>query len=440
MRNKLVAVVLIPIALFLILGCGGSSDEGTDSVSHTTRIDGAPTVSSVTPAAGSVNVSVDTAITVAFNESMDIPTITTDLIDTSCRGSIQVSSNDFSTCVQMSLIRSMDRSRTFFSLSPASNLSNNTLYQARITTAANDLDGHALAQSFGWSFTAATISGSVDNGRIPDTGQTTSYTDTFGEDSDYSINAPSYSINGDGTATDLITGLIWQREDDDTQRAWTDAMAYCSGLSLAGYSDWRLPGKRELLRIVNCETDSPTIDGSAFPNTDSMAYWTSTVFAADASLAWYLHFNTGYANETFKTTNQHARCVRGGESSTVNLTDNGNGTVSDNQTELVWANGEVIANTWESALIFCESFALAGADDWRLPNYKELESLADDGRSEPAVDAAYFPDVVGNVYWTSTTYSGNSAWVYGVEFGNGRVTLNNSKLNSKNVRCVRGGQ
>ena len=45
---------------------------------------------------------------------------------------------------------------------------------------------------------------------LPDTGQTTGYTSTFGEDSDYAINTPAYKNNGDGTVTDLVTGLEWQ--------------------------------------------------------------------------------------------------------------------------------------------------------------------------------------------------------------------------------------
>jgi hypothetical protein len=48
---------------------------------------------------------------------------------------------------------------------------------------------------------------------IPDTGQTTSYTSTYGEDSDYIINPPSYTDNGDGTITDKTTGLMWQKTD-----------------------------------------------------------------------------------------------------------------------------------------------------------------------------------------------------------------------------------
>ena len=59
--------------------------------------------------------------------------------------------------------------------------------------------------------------------KFPDTGQTRSYTDVFGEDSDYLINAPSYTDNGDGTVTDNSTDLMWQQEDDDNTYNWYEA-------------------------------------------------------------------------------------------------------------------------------------------------------------------------------------------------------------------------
>ena len=45
--------------------------------------------------------------------------------------------------------------------------------------------------------------------RLPDTGETTSYTTTFGEDNDYTINPPFFIDDADGTVTDTVTGLMW---------------------------------------------------------------------------------------------------------------------------------------------------------------------------------------------------------------------------------------
>lgn len=121
------------------------------------------------------------------------------------------------------------------------------------------------------------------------------------------------------------------------------------------------------------------------------------------------------------------------------LTDNGNGTVTDSSTGLVWQQGEPGTKTWDNALTYCEGLSLGGADDWRLPNVKELESLTDDARYNPALDTTYFPNANSSNYWSSTTYASNTLNAWYVNFANGYVYYND-KSNSSYVRCVRGGQ
>ena len=107
------------------------------------------------------------------------------------------------------------------------------------------------------------------NYKIYNSGQTGDYTSTFGEDPDYTINPSSYTDNADGTVTDNNTLLMWQQEDDNVTRNWDDATTYCTNLSLAGHSDWRLPDYYELKDIVNLGNGSPAIDSVYFPNTNS---------------------------------------------------------------------------------------------------------------------------------------------------------------------------
>lgn len=121
------------------------------------------------------------------------------------------------------------------------------------------------------------------------------------------------------------------------------------------------------------------------------------------------------------------------------LTDNGNGTVTDSSTGLVWQQGEPGAKTWGDALNYCEGLSLGGADDWRLPNVKELESLTDDTRYNPALDKTYFPNATSSNYWSSTTYAYNTDYAWGVGFSGG-VVGNDDKGYNDYVRCVRGGQ
>ena len=66
---------------------------------------------------------------------------------------------------------------------------------------------------------------------------------------DYGIN--NFVDNGDGTISDLATGLMWQQADDGQTRDWEDSLAYAESLDYAGYSDWRLPNAKELQSIVD---------------------------------------------------------------------------------------------------------------------------------------------------------------------------------------------
>ena len=96
--------------------------------------------------------------------------------------------------------------------------------------------------------------------------------------------------NDNGTITDNATGLMWQQADDGFTRDWESALTYAEGLSLGGYSDWRLPNVKELQSIVNYTkapdvTESAAIDPlffcTSFNDPDGVSgqygyYWTGT--------------------------------------------------------------------------------------------------------------------------------------------------------------------
>lgn len=121
------------------------------------------------------------------------------------------------------------------------------------------------------------------------------------------------------------------------------------------------------------------------------------------------------------------------------LVDNGNGTISDTATGLMWQKGEAGAMTWEAALTYCENLQLAGYSDWRLPNRNELQSIVDYARYSPAIDRTMFPGAMSSYYWSSTTLAYNTADAWLVGFGNGHVGGRN-KSGSDYVRAVRAGQ
>jgi hypothetical protein len=279
---------------------------------------------------------------------------------------------------------------------------------------------------------------------VPDTGQRTSYTSTFGEDSDYTINPPSYMLNGDGTVSDAVTGLMWQRRDDGVERTWSDADAYCFGLTLAGYGDWRVPSVKELASIAHYENPLSAIDAVYFPDAYGGPYWSYTETAEEPGGAWFVDFGTGEASYGSKMTYRRIRCVRGQERPGGSFFDVGDGTVTDNATGLTWQKeSQPNLMTWEEALLHCEGLLLAGHYDWRLPNVKELSSIVVFSRRNPATDAFYLPvdpETPGSAasrYWSSTVSALKAHEAFAVDFEAGNAL---SYLDSERfyVRCVRG--
>jgi hypothetical protein len=280
--------------------------------------------------------------------------------------------------------------------------------------------------------------------KLPDTGQTSSYTDTSGEDHDYLINPPSFIINDSDTVTDNNTLLMWQRQDDGNRRTWADAAPYCSGLSLGGQSDWRIPEIHELQTIVDFG-NSVHLDATYFTGTDSTGYYWSTNYLGSGGNAWTMRVGYGPVGDLGKTNTQFTRCVRGANT-TSSFTDNGDNTTTDTKTRLVWQKSTSGSEmTWEEALSSCEALTLASQSDWRLPNIKELFSIVDTSEYNPAIDETYFPATQSADYWSSTTWRTTTTQAWRVDFKGGqqytrhKTDVHANQTADKYVRCVRGG-
>lgn len=107
-----------------------------------------PTVVSVSPADGSTDILVSTNVSVTFSQAMNSATLTTNTADTTCSGSLQLSSDSFETCVTMSADPSADSGDTTFTVTPASDLANETTYQIKVTTVATDSDANGLQSDY----------------------------------------------------------------------------------------------------------------------------------------------------------------------------------------------------------------------------------------------------------------------------------------------------
>ncbi|MEI6409373.1 MAG: DUF1566 domain-containing protein [Bacteroidota bacterium] len=284
--------------------------------------------------------------------------------------------------------------------------------------------------------------------RLPDTGQTQSYTNTPGEDADYTQNPPFFQLNGDGTVLDTVTGLMWQQSDGG-EMTFENATTYCQNLVLGGHDDWRLPTAQEAYSILNQGKVNPALDVAVFTASDAEYWWTSEHDATNANKIWVTNKGGGVGNhlksETVSaggTKKIHVRAVRDlapPPNVPSHFADNGDGTVTDLLTNLIWQKIPAPDSlTWENALMYAENLVSAGHDDWRLPNIKELQSLNDETRANPSVDPVFFPNIGLFKYWSSTTLPNQNAraWYLDTRFG---ITTYDTKTVKNKLLCVRGG-
>ena len=173
--NRFLPLVLV-ILVLLLSSCSERSEYGKKSdyekfgagLTDST----APTISSVSPTDNSTYKSPATTIAVTFSETISTSSITTNTNDTTCSGSFQLSSDNFTTCVKMSATPSASDNNMAFTATPKDNLSGGTTFKLRITTSAKDTSSNSLVSTYTTNgFTTSpsgsgTIKGSVkmDNG------------------------------------------------------------------------------------------------------------------------------------------------------------------------------------------------------------------------------------------------------------------------------------
>jgi hypothetical protein len=333
------------------------------------------------------------------------------------------------------------------------------------------------------------LSADVISRPVPDTGQTKCYDGTveitcpqpgeafYGQDGNYNINPHSYTDLGNGIVRDNVTGLQWVQNGNliqtrdpgfdadgtagDGAVTWQHALDYVAMLNsqnYLGHSDWRLPSAKELLTLADFSITSPgpTINTTFFPGTVASHYWSSTPYVNDTTGAWFVYFYYSSVNFNSKTSYSYVRAVRSGQSNN-NFVDNGDGTVTDKSTGLMWQQTTTSNRTWEQALNYCENLILnndgqwtsntpnaSGAkySDWRLPNANELQSIVDYSRFSPTIGTTFFPGTAASYssyYWSSTPYVNDTTIAWFVGFGYGNVGFG-LKTDSNYVRAVRGGQ
>lgn len=284
----------------------------------------------------------------------------------------------------------------------------------------------------------------------------------YGQDAQYVANPPRYKDNGDGAVSDLVTGLMWQR-DPGEKKTLDQAVAGASKCRIGGHDDWRLPSIKELYSLIlfsgtdpdprstSSGRQKPFIDGAhfVFKYGDSTRneriidsqYATSTKYVSTTARGVKTMFGVNFADGRIKgygLTDPRGRgnktfyvmYVRGNTSYGKNdFKDNDDGTITDRATGLTWMqvdSGHLKAGkkgdgrlTWPKALEWAETLTYAGRSDWRLPSVKELQSIVDYTRSPDTTKSAAINPIfkvtrIKNeggkqdyaFYWTSTTHAG----------------------------------
>jgi len=175
----------------------------------------APTVSSIYPADNQSSVSITDNITVTFSEAMDSTYVTTNTDNTSCSGTLRLSSDNFSSCVRMSSSPESSNDNKTFTLDPYDNLTVGTTYKTRVTTGVKDTAGNALSSQYETSsgFTPADLTAPTVSlvTTTADNQSSVSITDnitvTFSEAME-----PSYVTTS--TSDTYCAGTIWVSSDN----------------------------------------------------------------------------------------------------------------------------------------------------------------------------------------------------------------------------------
>lgn len=254
-------------------------------------------------------------------------------------------------------------------------------------------------------------------------------------------NEHDYEVLGQGeeeTVHDRVTGLDWQRNIDAASFSWSAASSFCEQSSYAGFSDWRLPTRLELVSLLDLSRTNPALALEAFPSGPSAWFWTASTNAADEAKAWYVYFYFGYPDVDDRNVENRVRCVRDAAVLVAPTPhyDVQPEWVRDTGTGLIWQRA-VSEQTFDAvgAANYCTELTLGAQGEFRLPTMKELETLVDEHRVEPAIDPEAFPNTPSESFWSASAWSGTTDLTWYVRFDSGSALYEISK-EAFQVRCV----
>ena len=287
----------------------------------------------------------------------------------------------------------------------------------------------------------------------------------FGQNAQNPGNNPSYRDNGDGTITDLVSGLQWTKTLDlngdgkinvSDQMSVGKALESAANVTVGGYSDWRIPTLKEAYSLINFNgadiglaSELPT-SPKPFIDTKYFEFGYGDLTIGDRLIDAHIVTSTFYSGKVYKylqtmfgvnfadgrikgyptaigmngitTPKFYIYYVRGAKNYGVNnFEDNKDGTVTDKATSLMWSQSDSLKGMdWAKALKWVQQKNkenYLGHSDWRLPDVKELQSIVDYSKSpsrtnSASIDSIFHSTEITNEagqrdwpwYWSSTTH------------------------------------
>ncbi len=283
-------------------------------------------------------------------------------------------------------------------------------------------------------------------------------------------NPASYRDNGDGTVTDNVTCLTWQKAAGPATYTVDAGRAYCAGLG----AGWRMATRIELASVNDftasgAKFPAPLANTGGFFKTGSEWVLTTKQIGAGAGtdFGWAYNFSDGIvSNARSGATADRVRCVRGGGD---DLLDTAPGALSvpppnqytmvtadevrDNYTGLVWQRADssqtapMAVMPWADARAYCTGLTIGG-HTWRLPSIRELATLVDEAQVAPSINRTMFPNTKygsrsNNWYWASHQAAGSTTAAWALNFDDGFTGFNAGASGAWNyftgawVKCVR---
>ena len=261
----------------------------------------------------------------------------------------------------------------------------------------------------------------------------------YGQDAQHPGLPAHYRDNGDGTISDLNTGLMWVKARGE-KSTWDAAIAGAAACRVGQHNDWRSPTIKELYSLINFTGGFHLHTADSQPYLDTKYFefkygaestgergidcqdWSATEYTGTTMDGNPTVFGVNFADGRIKgypktmqrregnaVNRLYVRYVRGNPQYGKNdFHDNADGTITDRATGLMWAKADSGKGmNWEQALAYAANLKLAGHTDWRLPNAKELQSIVDYTRIpaiNPIFQSSTLPDHDQPFYWTSTTH------------------------------------